>query len=183
MKKLLLASFAIVLVGAGCFGGGGEEKKAPEVVEGDWVLALDLPDEWVMTSPYKDGESINLDNKIEKLDAEVYLQSTNLTILRGGNLPEELEESGSYVTDNFVFITVTHLDERRIVPSEAEDLGNGFSKLDPCDEVEDCGGAGAPAMKYYLQTETGKFQFNAHVRGHELSEAEAVILTALETTN
>ncbi len=178
-KTLLVAAFSLVLVGAGCSGG---EKTDNKVVEGDWILAFDLPEEWVMVAQYDaTGDGINLEKEITRSDSDVVLQSTNQSILNGsGAVPDDLDME-TVVTENFVEINATHLDARRVVPSEGEDLGNGFSKLKLCEDGGDCQNGSSSNYEYYYQTEEEKFKFTIDLNGRELTEAENVILSAQVT--
>lgn len=167
MKKLLFALVGVVLLGAGCFGG--------KTVEGDWWLAFDLPNGWVMTQDYavrnEDTDQFSLD--VSREDAEVVLQSTDQPILF---------VNGEYSTNDFSRIRVLQLDQSRIIPRDAEDLGDGFFKEDMCatDEGENCGEYGQ--FRYYLETETAKYQFIVEHAGDTANETEDVILSAQPVT-
>lgn len=158
---------AFAFIGAGCFGN-------TKPVEGDWVLAFTLPKEWVMVAAYQ--EEINLDKEILRTDTEVYLQSTDQTIVL-----KDLDSNED--SDNkAIKVSVSQLDSRRVVPSEAEVLENGFSKLDPCAISEDCKVEGSPNMKYYLELDGKKYLFNVFISGGKtLEEAEKVIFSAKST--
>lgn len=152
MKKLLALSFAMafVLLGAGC------KPSEPTVVEGPWTLAFTLPEGWEMVRPYN-AEKPNPPAEIKKDDSEVWLEVSK--------------------DDR---ISVIHLDPRRVLPREAEDLGNGFIKYDPCvyDEDKESCMKGEPDAEYYLQTSEGKYHFKVMVQERSLAEAEKIVLSA-----
>jgi len=149
MKKLLGLTLGIVLLGAGCMGGGST------VAEGPWTLAFDMPDNWGMYAPYTDVTFPGAD--IEKMDSEVWLQNSTETM-----------------SNDTLLIKVIKLDKRRIIPSEAEDLGDGFFKDSTCPSEDVC------APTYYMQTEELKYKFKIELNGHNESEASSVILSAEE---
>ena len=159
MMKYLLGFFALLLVGAGCLGFGGKG------VEGEWALSFDLPDEWVMMRAYSEtGSAANALIEIERTAAEVVLQTTSSHIFTSEKLPEDLEQYGDYVTEDYLKVSVLRLDPRRIIPSEAEDLGEGFFK--ESDTV------------YYLKAEEENYKFTVHAEGREPTDALEVIRTA-----
>ncbi len=153
MKKMLFACSAIALValGAGCV------KPAPSTVaEGPWTIAFALPEGWEMVKPYS-GERAEIPATIEKTDSEVWL---------------EVSENDR--------ISVIHIDQRRSIPAEAEDLGNGFKKFDPCVYDDDKAACmqGEPDAQYYLENADGKYHFKVNVEERSLAEAEKIVLSA-----
>lgn len=162
MKKVFLFALSLVLVGAGCTSLGGNK-----VVEGDWSIAFDLPNDWVMVQPYQPSDTpINLDGEITPTDAEVYLQSTDLHILPegSGQIEEDrVELFGEIVESDFTRISVLKLDPRRVIPSESEDLGDGFFK---------------DGEIYYFETEDAKYKFTILSEGQSTDEAVEVIVSA-----
>lgn len=153
MKKILLFAATIALVGAGCLGGGNKP------VEGDWVLTFDLPKDWVMVAPYQD-EDIDLETGIERTDSEVWLQENDATT---------------------PVIKVSHLDTRRVIPSEAEDLGDGFFRQTVCDEAQGQECLGVEPYEYYLESESSKYKFIIDTELVDRSTVEDIIFSAEET--
>ncbi len=160
MKKILLLLGVLALTGAGCL----------NQVKGDWYLAFDLPDEWVMVPAYSEGtmkvdlDGVNLD------DDEVYLQSSSLhMIYDDSEVPEEfVEEVGEVQREDMTRISVLRLSSRRHLPDGAEDLGRGFYKS---------------GDSYYFEAESGdKYLFTVEQIGQDISVAEDVIFSAEEVT-
>jgi len=178
MKKMILGFCALVLLGAGCTTPGS-------TVEGDWFLAFDMPDEWVMVEHYKMGsEAMSLEEGVNLEIFDVVIQSTDMGVYTSsGYMPEDsqLEEIGGVVTENFTYIRVLKIDSRRVVPSEAEDLGNGFYKEQLCEDGGECQIGGQSNYQYYFVTEDAKYQFMITQRDQDLEVAEGVILSARET--
>lgn len=170
--KLFIPVFALVLLGAGCFGGDKVEE-----VRGDWLLSFDLPNEWVMVSPYDQDEGVKLNKDINREFSEVILQNTDKTIWRG-DLPEDISELPEFVSDSYIYISVTQLDPRRVIPSEAVDMGDHFYRFDPCSVAEDCGGASAPVYTYYLEHADRKYQFNVFIKDADSEDAQKLIFSA-----
>ena len=174
MKRFIAVLFGLLLIGAGC---------SSATVEGDWYLAFDLPNDWVMTDPYVEGDR-GEDLDISRELTEVYLQSRAGHMLFSDRELSDLEVDKINVEvlrDEMTRISVTRLDERRIIPSEAEDLGKGWYRLAPCAEAapEDACEDSGEEMTYYYETEDGeKYLFRVEYRGQELSEAEEVIFSA-----
>ncbi|MFH1632145.1 MAG: hypothetical protein ABIA47_03990 [bacterium] len=185
MKNLLLASLSIILIGAGCLGIGGDE---PEVVEGDWLLAFDLPEDWVMVAPYDMDRPINYSKEIDQGYSEVILQSTGFNIYTDEAVPsdEELIENGidlkKIVTEDYIQISASHIDKRRLIPEDAEELGSGFYKVEVCDNVSECELANRYRYDYYFETESAKYKFIVYTNGRDVSEVEDVIFSAQEVT-
>jgi hypothetical protein len=178
MKKALFGLFILVLIGGGCV--------FNRPVEGDWFLAFDMPEGWVMVKSYMLGsEAIPINDAITRDISEIVIQSTSKGVYYStGSMPDELtlQRIGEIETENFSYIRVLKLDDRRIIPSDAEDLGDGFSKLKICDDGGECTAGGRYNYDYYLQTENGKFQFLITLKGHDIDEAEDLILSAQEVT-
>ena len=178
MKKVVLGLFALILLGAGCMPSAS--------VEGDWFLAFDLPNDWVMVHQYQmDSEVIPLDEGVSTEMKDIVLQSTPKNVYTSsGGVPETeaFMALGDVEMHDFTYIRVLKLDTRRVVPSEAEDLGNGFYKEDTCVDIVECGLGGAAQYQYYFVTEDSKYQFIITLAGRDISDAEGVILTAREVT-
>lgn len=182
-KKLLLTALAIVLVGGGCLGSGDNDNNEPAEVVGDWVLAFDLPEGWVMVNDYG-VDIIDLDGEITNETPDVTLQSTSKTI----ELGEELNFSRQDLTDDelarddFSYIRAYKLSPRYVVPDEVEDLGDGFFRERVCAEGEECSDYGKADYEYYFIGENARVKFVIYQNGQELEAAEAVVLSAQETT-
>lgn len=180
MKKMILGLCALVLLGGGC-------ATTPSVVEGNWYLAFDMPNEWVMVPDYTAGNvAFPSQEDVDREMSDVVLQSVGKTIwTNSGRVPseEEIAIMGEYVTEDYSIIRVLRLDTRRVVPSESEDLGNGFFKLKLCEDGEDCQAGGRYNYDYYLVTEAGnKYQFMITAYGQDVDTAEEIILSAQEVT-
>ena len=159
MKKLLLAMTMLLAVGAGCMASQGGKNA---VVDGKWSLAFDLPEGWVMVVPYQAPTSdvVVPSENVERLDNEVYLQSTAKAILSGGIGAEPEVPTDSYETlVGNSLMRVSRLDPRRLIPSEAEDLGDGFYKLKLCEDGEDCQIYSHYNYEYYLKTDAANYKF------------------------
>lgn len=183
MKKLFIGSLALVLLGAGCFGAGQEPE--PEVVTGQWHLNFDLPEGWVMTDYYSDGDVVDLNANITAEDTDIYVQSTDKTILRGGAAVGAIEDltEDQLEGQDYLLIHVLRLSTRRVIPSDGEDIGSGIMKVQVCEDGEDCRIGGAATHEYYYQSETNPYQFKVyHVGSYTLEDAEDVIKTLEEVT-
>lgn len=181
MKKLILGLCALVLLGGGC-------ATTPSVVEGNWYLAFDMPSEWVMVPDYTAGNvTFPSEGDVSIENNDVILQSVGKTIwTSSGRAPSEGEVAimGEYVTEDYSMIRVLRLDTRRVVPSESEDLGNGFFKLKLCEDGEDCQIGGRYNYDYYFVTEAGnKYQFMVTTNGQNIETSEEIILSAKEVTS
>lgn len=178
MKKIILGLFVLLLMGAGCFGGGQQQ-----AVEGDWWLAFDLSDDWVMVRPYTPMNGIYLEGVIDRELTDVYVQNTEGTIVYRGAAPESDEDTDEqYVTEDYTLIRVTHLDERRLLPRNAEELRDGFHRVYLC-EGEEPGcvpGTGADYDYYYVASNGAKFKFVINQEGQTLDVAEEIIFSAQE---
>ncbi len=153
MKKLFLFAATIALLGAGCL------TKAPATVEGDWVLAFDLPKGWVMVAPYQD-EEVDLEKGITRTDSEVWLQSS-----------ESVKPA----------IKVTHLDSHRLIPEEAESIGDGFFRVTVCDETQGMECLGVEPYEYYFETQESKYKFIVDTEETSLTTIDEIIMSAKET--
>lgn len=176
MKRIFVLLFGLLLIGAGCSAGD---------IEGDWYLSFDLPDEWVMIQAYREADSP--EGTIVSRDlTEVFLQSEDTHMIFGGAVPEADAIAGKSVqTEDMTRVSVLRLDERRLIPSEADDLGDGWYQLAPCigigegDLCEDDG----ESMTYYFESDAGnKYMLRVSSRDQDLAEAEEVIFTAQEVT-
>ncbi|MEK7183029.1 MAG: hypothetical protein AAB776_00155 [Patescibacteria group bacterium] len=177
MKKVILALGLLLAVGGGCVSLG--KLGGDKVVEGDWSLAFDLPSGWFMTAPYQspNTEAVVPTQSVEKLDNEIYLQTTDKAILTGGVGAEASVPADSYVTlEGNSQIRVSRLDPRRVVPSEAEDMGNGFSKVKLCDDGGECEIYGHHNYDYYLETEDAIYKFIVY--GQDINQIEDIIKSA-----
>lgn len=186
MKKLF-ATFAaaLVLLGAGCADRIPLiSDPEPETVSGNWVLVFDLPEGWVMVEDYSEPRTTpafpSLDVTHDQPD--VIIQSTSKAIVAGGIAPDASVDAATYVSSDFTQIRAFHLDERRIVPSEAEDLGDGWYRLKLCEDGEDCTIYGQHNYDYYYVTETAKYKFSITTNGQDVSDAVDVIQSAQEVT-
>jgi hypothetical protein len=173
MKNLFsaLAISVFVLAGAGCAAsnfvssivGGGN-------VEGPWRLAFDLPEGWVMVKEYDEPREnvVTPDQNVTHDLPTVLLQSTSKAIVQGGTPDVATVPAETYVTKEYAVIRVDRLDERRIIPKDAEDLGNGFSYAEG---------------KYYFVSSSGeKYQFVITSDDNDLTDEKAVILSAQTVT-
>jgi hypothetical protein len=165
MKKLLLSLGLLLAVGGGCVNVGDLTGNlgGDKTVEGDWHLAFDLPSGWVMVEPYEnpDVEAVVPNQEVDRDMTEVYLQSTDKAIVEGETPDGEVVPADTYVQEDFTQIRVTRLDTRRVIPSEAEDLGDGFFKLED---------------DFYLKTDDANYKFE--IRGDDRNRAEDVIMSA-----
>ena len=179
MKKLFVAVGMFMLIGAGCFG-IGEKSAKNAIVIGDWTLAFDLPADWVMVSPYAVGSAVNLDNKIEKTQNEVYLQSTDKAVLFGD---QESDEPGTEtISENVAKISVSRLDARRVEPDTAVDLGNGFSLVKICEDNGECRQGDKLNYEYYLTLDDVKYKFVVLDKGIDRGIIEKIITSAKKVT-
>ncbi len=168
----------LLVMGAGCLFGQRE-------VAGDWYLAFDLPSEWVMVDDYNDpgSKAVELDYEVDRTDSEVVLQNIDKPIVfSNGVTPEESVPADSYVMTSGTRITVTHLDSRRVIPSDAEDLGDGFFQVKLCDEGGECQIGGAHNYEYYFVQDDAKFKFqvSTHAENKQtaIAEVESIIRSA-----
>lgn len=169
MKKLLVSSFLLVALGAGCVTSLGGE------VRGPWKLAFDLPQGWIMAAPYTDGKYFNTQTITPDL-SEVVLQSTDKPALREAELPDGAD-AATYVTTDFTRIRAMSLYAGTQVPESAEDLGDGFYKVTTC-EGDACVDSISPVQYYYVSPDGQKFKFFVIQEGQDLALAESIILSA-----
>ncbi|MBI1908429.1 hypothetical protein HYS28_03360 [Candidatus Uhrbacteria bacterium] len=181
MKKLLIGTLVVVaMLGAGCRGdeqGSGNVTtgedgtvRAPEqAVEGAWYLAFDLPKDWVMIPHYnEDVAPAPSEDDVSTDLSDIVLQSTDKVVVLTGE--SELEE-GSYVTDGYTYIRVFRMDKRSVVPGEAEDIGDGFFKLEK-----------GVNLTYYFTGQGATYKFVVYQDEQEQATAEDVVLSAKEVT-
>ena len=178
MKKFFLFFALFLLVGAGCSGGG---QTVVDTNTSAWSLGFDLPRNWVMVKPYDEtSQSVNTDLLITVEDSEVILQSTANHILAGDQPLEgdDLSIYGEVVTENFARVSVTRLDTRRLIPSEAEDLGDGWFVLQNCVPGESCQNGGLHYADYYLETSDAKYKFVITMNGMDVDDVVKVLMSA-----
>ena len=180
MKRLLLFLVSFSLIGAGCI---AQEPKLQEAQAGDWYLAFDLPDGWVMSPQYKLGEEDPSPSDVNRDLKDIVLQSTVKSVFTSSGMISEQAsarvEAGEVITEDFVSIRVLKLDSRRVVPSEAEDLGDGFYKLQICEDGGECQLGGQFNYQYYYVNGEDKYQFLIAYQGEAITQAEEVILSAV----
>jgi hypothetical protein len=173
MKKLFsaLALSGVVLVGGGCAASNIVSSIVNgDAVEGKWRLAFDLPENWVMVREYDKPreEAVTPRQNVTRDLPTILLQSTDKSIVQGGTPDVEKVPAETYVTADYSIIRVDRLDERRVIPKDAEDLGNGFSTSEG---------------KYYFVSSSGeKYQFVITSDDEDLTDEIAVILSATTVT-
>lgn len=186
MKSLFAALAAsLVLLGGGCADRIPLiSAPEPEKVLGNWVLSFELPSGWVMVEDYSEprNEATTPSLDITHDQPDVIIQSTSKAVVAGGIAPDASVDTTTYVFSDFTRIHVYHLDERRIVPSEAEDLGDGWYRLKLCEVGEDCTIYGQHNYDYYYVTEGAKYRFSITTNGQDVSDAVDVIQSAKEVT-
>ena len=176
MKTIVLAALALVLLGGGCVG-------SPSEVSGKWRLAFDLPEGWVMVKNYRqDSNSVpELSEDVNRNLADVVLQSTSLPVYTGGIALDASVDANAYAMDDFAFVRAFRIDARRIMPADAEDLGNGWLRVKLCEPDEDCTIYGAHNYTYYYEAPSGdKYMFNITTSGQTADQAITVIMSAEE---
>lgn len=182
MKNILLLGLAsVLLLGAGCASNlslGGDKE-----VEGDWDLVFNLPSGWVMAAPYDSDEleedNFALNTDVGQSDSEIFLQASDKPVyLTASDTPEVIAgfEAAGEVVVNKPVVKVTRLDERRLIPDEAEDVGRGYSRVKLCEDGESCQTGGRLNYDYYYETEDGKYKFVAYHMTWQ--EAEDIITSA-----
>lgn len=171
MKKSFFAFVvALVLVGAGCFEAARDER---------WTLSFALPEGWVMYGAGQGGFAGNPNAEITKQSGEVVLQSTADALVIGTPKEDEVEYEGKLVKkEDFAYIRVFRLDERRLISDEAEDLGKGFFREKKCEEGEECQDNGAYNYAYFYVKGDAKYQFNIVTNGRTPQEAVDVLMSA-----
>ncbi len=181
MKNLLFAAAVVLVLGGfGCktvepaavpdTSANGTSLKAEEKVEGVWHLTFNLPKDWVMVPQYaEDFEKPITSRPINSQLTDVVVQSTNKVIALTGHsdLPE-----GTFITDDYTYIRAFRMDKASIVPAEAEDIGNGFSRL-----VQ-----GVNAT-FYMKGQYANYKFVVYRDNADLSVAENVVKSAKEVTD
>ncbi|MFA6130803.1 MAG: hypothetical protein WC730_00875 [Patescibacteria group bacterium] len=177
MKKLLIPLVGLLFLGAGClgFGSGGQ------AIVGDWWLNFSLPQGWVVTRDYRASDATaKLNTEIDSSLSDLVIQSTDKLILTSGQAADLSggNTADQYINENYTAIRVFHLDARSIVPSEAEDIGDGFKKLDLCATSETCTYDGSSRYVYYFETGVEKFKFTILQNGQTIDVAESTIKTA-----
>lgn len=161
MKKIVLGLCSLVLIGAGCAPG------STQVADSDWWLALDLPEDWVMVAHYGDKVPDPTSVAITSAMSDVVVQSTALPIeLEGEQLDETIE---AFVSEDYTYIRIFRYDDRKVIPSEATDLGDGF--------YYDDSGEGE---SYWYEGEYGKYRFHLTIDSQDRETASDVILSAQE---
>lgn len=178
MKAILMGALAaLVLVGAGCLGS--------KEVEGKWRLAFDLPEGWIMAEAYRADldEVVTVSTEVTRDASDVVLQSTALPVYAGGVKPQDSVDARTYITEDFTLIQVYRLDESRVIPSKAEDLGEGWYRLKLCEIGEDCTLYGQYNYDYYYRSPlAGKYKFSIATDGQDVERAIAVIRSAQAVT-
>ena len=184
MKKLLFVASLLLVLGAGC--AVGVPKIHQPTVEGDWYLAFDLPNSWLAAKPYQepDQKLVTPVTTISRTDNEIVLQNTDKAIVRSDRTPDAAVPADSYVRlgTDYAQIVVTRLDTRRVIPSEAEDLNNGFSKLKSCDPGGECQKNGRYNYEYYLKTEVENYKFTLYGDVGQIEAMERIIKSAQVVT-
>jgi len=172
MKNIFISLVlgVLVLAGAGCAASGMISSLSGDAnVEGKWKLAFDLPEGWAMVKEYDEPriDAVTPSQEITHDLSTVILQNTSKAIVEGG-LPKDTVSSDTYVTSAYTMIRADRLDPRRIIPKDAENLGNGFFLAEG---------------KYYFQSSTGeKYQFVVTNNGGSEETARAIILSAKVVT-
>lgn len=169
MKKLFsaLAIGSMVVMGGGCAASNVISSiVGNDTVEGKWRLAFDLPDGWVMVTEYDEPREnvVTPDQGVTHDMPTVILQSTEKAIVQGSAPDAALVPVETYVTRDYSSIRVDRLDARRIIPKDAEDLGNGFSTSE--------------GKYYYVSLSGEKYQFVITTDDKDLTDEIAVILSA-----
>ena len=168
LYKLIFTVFALVIVGGGGLGTGNSSKEATDT---RWWLSFELPDGWVMYGNYTKNNADPSTRTIDRQNTDVVIQSSTLPII----LPGKSAGEGvtSFVDADYTYIRVFRYDVALTkVPDDAEDLGDGFYKATKED-----------ITTYYLKGQYGIYRFITTQVGRDLSEAEKVILTAIEVTD
>lgn len=148
----------------------GTSLVAKEKVEGVWHLAFNLPTGWVMVPQYtEDDDKKPTEGIIDNQMTDVVLQSTDKIVALTGSSP--LAE-GTFVTDGYTYIRAFRLDKSSIIPAEAQDIGNGFSKFEQGVNVT-----------LYMRGEYANYKFIVYRDEQDLSIAESVITSAQEVTD
>jgi len=187
-QKILLSMLALLLAGVGCFSTNQEEVQDSVAGSGEWNLAFELPDGWVMVPHYQNDVAIETASALDPSLSDVVLQSTEKNIwMSAGTSPNEeqlLELGGedSVVYDDYTYIRVVEFAPNSVIPSEAEDLGDGFFRVMLCEDGGECQLGGKSNYEYYLETDDQKYRFYINQNNQDLSVAEEVILSAEESS-
>lgn len=174
MKKLFLAFAVLLVAGAGCM----NRDFTHQEVSGAWALAFDLGEGWVMVAPYDEDSRLPMNAAITHTDSSVVLQSQNVKLCYAvDGVCDDATAVAPGIRDARVYVTM--LDPHRKVPSEAEDLGNGFSRVELCEDNGACRAGGKGNYTYYYADEAGNYAFDYY---GNTEEAEHVILSATPVT-
>jgi hypothetical protein len=174
---VVIGALSVLLVGFGCqtapegpvqTAADGTMLRPTEVVEGTWFLTFDLPRGWVVVPDYDESTVTSVTTEaVTNQMTDVVLQSTDAVIDRDGDAPQ-----AGAVTDKFLYAHIFRMDKRTGVPDEAEDMGNGFSRL-----------MKGVTATYYYQGNLANYKFVVYWNNRELEEIEDVITSAKEVTN
>ncbi len=153
---------------------------------GDWHLVFDLPSGWVAAAPYDAPEDkiVTLQRDLSADMNEVVVQNTDRPVVLASDV-DDVEESvpvDSYTSSNYVKVSVLQLDARRKIPSEAEDLGNGYFRVKLCEDGGGCTTGGKWNYEWYLKTATASYRFTAVSDGTDFSAVEGIVRGATEAT-
>lgn len=171
MKKLLFAFALLLSIGAGCL------PVANKPVEGDWYLAFNLPEGWIMVEPYHIGDDTSLETDISRENSELVLQNSDKPLCQTSGAP--CPEGSIPLEGDLMRVRVMKLDSRRVLPENLEDLGKGFYRLKLCEDNEDCRIAGAGNYEYYLKADDANYKF---MYAGDTKTAEKVIKSAKVVT-
>lgn len=151
MKKIIFTlALSFILVGAGC---------SSNRVEGDWYLNFDLPEEWTMSVRSTGDFYNNLHQQITRDLNEILLQDNQDLVYIGTDEEIPTSEDFNVRTENFTFIEVTRLDERRLIPREAEEISLNIFRNQLCGyEGRDCRDL-QYEFEYFFEKEDRKFRF------------------------
>lgn len=150
MKKLLAIFGTLVLLGAGCAAGTN-----PATEYNDWRIGFNLPEGWAMVESYTEGESA-VGTNVKPSNPEIFLQSSSLHhVYRYDSLTEsQLAKVGEVEAGDRMRITVQEIDERRLIPSEAQEVGEDMYRNIRCED-ESCTGANTLPVEYYKEFPSG----------------------------
>jgi hypothetical protein len=183
MKKVLFSLSLLLLLGAGCW--NKVQPTAIETVTGNWDLAFELPAGWVMVADYDEPIDQQVDLNYEVTGrADVVLQSIDKPIvMTEDRTPADDIPEDSYVLNEGARIRVIKLDPRRLIPSEAEDIGNGFYKNMLCEAGGSCTSNNRHNYDFYYQSGDLKYQFKLQATSPELvNQAIDTIMSAKVVT-
>jgi len=184
-KPIIYALCALLLVGFGCSSSPADDETTSDT-SSDWWLGFDLPEGWVMVRHYSWDQLISEQEPIDTSLTDVVLQSTDKNIIQSSGWwpdDEQFEELGGedqFTGEDYTHIRVVRFASNSVIPSEAEDLGDGFYRVEMCEEGEDCTIGGSSRYEYYLELEDNKYKFYISQRDQDLSVAEEVIFSAVE---